>query len=299
MDPIIEEEIMRNHNQADAFISLFFAGLDAVCYVIILTLFGCDFNSFKSIKQKLSLLIVLDAVLRIINMYTDEYSKYFIKEVFFSLFSTIQFSIIISCLNQIFTDKCNDHSLESDLEIRNQNLFSILFFILVFSFKGIFQTYKLISTLQYICIIIGIYILSKYIGGKIEIYLANVVKKDSSFGGENFINNMPFFISIYFILNYCFELFSLLIEHKLYASYMIMLCKIFKEVGKYLVFLLLISIYHTFNKYMVEDDFGFSNNNANNPNNVNNVNNDNDLRSHPTERTRVKIYEDEDELDNV
>ena len=273
MDPIIEEEIMRNHNQADAFISLFFAGLDAVCYVIILTLFGCDFNSFKSIKQKLSLLIVLDAVLRIINMYTDEYSKYFIKEVFFSLFSTIQFSIIISCLNQIFTDKCIDHSLESDLEIRNQNLFSILFFILVFSFKGIFQTYKLISTLQYICIIIGIYILSKYIGGKVEIYLANVVKKDSSFGGENFIN--------------------------IYASYMIMLCKIFKEVGKYLVFLLLISIYHTFNKYMVEDDFGFSNNNANNPNNVNNVNNDNDLRGHPTERTRVKIYEDEDELDNV
>ena len=287
MDPIIEEEIMKNHNQADAFIYLFFAGLDAVCYVIILTLFGCDFNTLDSPKQKLSFLIVLDAILRIINMYTDEYSKYFIKEVFFSLFSTIQFTIIISCLNQIFTDKSiynNNNSVEKDLELRNRHLFSILFFVLVFSFKGIFSSYKLISTLQYICIIFGIYIFSKFLGEKIEIYLAIVVKKDSSFGGENFINNMPFFISIYFILNYCFELFSLLVENKLYASYMIMLCKIFKEVGKYLVFLLLITVYHTFMKYMVEDDFGFSSNPT-------------DLKGHQSEPTKVDIYKDEDDFD--
>ena len=257
MDPYIEEEIMRNHNQADAFISLFFAGLDAVCYIIILILFGCDFNSFQSPKQKLTFLIVLDAILRIINMYTDEYSKYFVKEVFFCLFSTLQFNMIISCLNQIFTDKSVDKSLEAELVINKQYLFTGLFFVLVFSFKGIFMSYKLISTLQYICILFGIYIFSKYIGGKIEIYLANVVKKDSSFTGENFVNNMPFFISLYFMLYYCFELFSLLVDHKLYASYMIMICKIFKEVGKYLVFILLIIIYHIFNKYMIEVDFGF------------------------------------------
>ena len=95
MDPIIEEEIMKKHNQADAFISLFFAGLDAVCYIIILTLFGCDFKNLSSPKQKLSLLIVLDAVLRIFNMYSDEYSKYFVKEIFFTCFTTIQFTIII------------------------------------------------------------------------------------------------------------------------------------------------------------------------------------------------------------
>ena len=287
MDPYIEEEIMRNHNQADAIISLFFAGLDAVCYIIIITLFGCDFNSFQSPKQKLTLLIVLDAVLRIINMYADEYSKYFIKEAFFSIFSTFQFNIIISCLNQIFTDKSIDSSLENDLEIRNIKLLTGLFFILIFSFKGIIISYKSISTLQYICIIIGIYILSKYMGGKIEIYLANVVKKDSSFSGENFVNNMPFFISIYFILNYCFELLSLLIEHKLYASYMTMLCKIFKEVGKYLVFLLLIIIYHIFNKYMVEEDFGFST-----PPTI-------DPKEHQTEKDKVVIYKDEDEYDDA
>ena len=88
---------------------------------------------------------------------------------------------------------------------------------------------------------VSVYYLSKQIGNKIELFLSNISKKNPSFIGENFMNNLPFFISIYFILNYGFELCSLLVDHKLYASYMIMLCKIFKEVGKYLVFLLLSS----------------------------------------------------------
>ena len=283
MDPIIEEQIMRNHNQADAFISLFFAGLDAVCYIIILTLFGCDFKSFKSPKQILSLLIVLDAVLRIINMYTDEYSKYFIKEFFFTLFSTIQFNLVITCLNLIFTDKSNENCLESDLEIRNQGMITGLFFILVFSFKGIMIGYKLVSALQFICIIMGILILSKHIGSKIELFLANILKKDSSFTGENFVNNMPFFISIYLIIDYILELLSLLVNHKLYASYMIMICKIFKEVGKYLVFLLLITMYHTFNKYLLEDDYGFGAIDT----------------KLPSEKSKVSIYKDEEDYDDV
>ena len=154
MDPLIEKEIMQNHNQADAFISLFFAGLDAVCYIIILTLFGCEFKGISSPKQKLSLLIILDAVLRIINMYTDEYSKHWFKEIFLSSFVTAQFYIIVSCLNDIFTDRGNESGLETELEIRNLGLITILFFPLVFSFKGLLLTYKLLSALQYICILV-------------------------------------------------------------------------------------------------------------------------------------------------
>ena len=278
MDPIIEQEIMRKHNQADAFISLFFAGLDVVCYIIILTLFGIDFKSFKSPMQILSLLIVLDAILRIMNMYTDEYSKYFIKELFFTLFSTTQFSMIISFLNLILTDRS---MMEDDLEIRNQGIITGLFFILVFSFKGIMNGYKLLSALQYICIIIGILILSKDIGRKIETFLSNIVKRDSSFTGENFLNNIPFFISIYLIIDYIFELLSLLVEHKLYASYMIMVCKTFKEVGKYLVYLLLITLYHTFKKYLLEEDYVFGN-----------------MKTKGNEKSKVNIYKDEEDYDD-
>jgi hypothetical protein len=288
MDSFIEREIKEKHNQADAFISLFFAGLDAVCYLIIITLFGCEFK-LNSPKQKLSLLIILDAVLRLINMYTDEYSKYWLKEMFLSTFSTIQFYVILSCLNQIFTDKGNDNSLENDLEIKNKTLITCIFFALVFSFKGLLLYYRLLSALQYICIIASVYIFSKYIGTKIEIFISNITKKHSSFIGENFMNNLPFFITIYFILNYSFELISLLIVHKLYASYMIMLCKIFKEVGKYLIFLLLIIINHSFNKYIQNYDFGFS---SSGMNEIKTKDKDN-------ERARVNIYKDEDEYDDA
>ena len=283
MDPIIEEEIMKNHNQADAFISLFFAGLDAVCYIVILTLFGCDYGSFNSPKQKLSLLIVIDAVLRIINMYTDEYSKYFIKEIFFSLFSTTQFFLIISFFQQIFEK--SSVSFDTDLHIGNKGFLTILFFALNFSFKGILVSYRLLSALQFICIIIGVYIMSKYLGNKIESYLANITKKNPSFNGENFINNMPFFISIYFGINYCIEIFNLFIEHKLYDSYIIMFRKIFKECGKYLVFLLLITIYHTFCRYVSEDEAEFTTA---------------ETKEQPTtKKGNVTIYKDEDEYDDV
>ena len=282
MDPIIEEEIMKKHNQADAFISLFFAGLDAVCYIIILTLFGCDFKNLSSPKQKLSLLIVLDAVLRIFNMYSDEYSKYFVKEIFFTCFTTIQFTIIISLLNQIFEK--SSETFDADMKIGNQSFLTSLFFVLVFSFKGIFESYKLLSALQFICIMIGLFIMSKYIGGKIETYISNLTKKDASFSGENFIINMPFFIAIYLIINYFFEIFSLFVENKLYASYMIMLCKIFKEGGKYLVFLLLIILYYTYNKYISDEFYDYGGN---------------EPSSHTSGKGSVSVYKDEDEYDDV
>ena len=282
MDPMIEEEIMKNHNQADAFISLFFAGLDAVCYIIILTLFGCDFKNLSSPKQKLSLLIVLDAVLRIFNMYSDEYSKSFIKEIFFTCFTTIQFTLIISLLNQMFEK--SGENLDPDLKIGNQSFLTTLFFVLVFSFKGIFESYKLLSALQFICIMIGLFIMSKYIGKKIETYTSNITKKDASFSGENIINNMPFFISIYLIINYFFEIFSLFVEDKLYASYMIMLCKIFKECGKYLVFLLLIILYYTYNKYISDEMYDYGGN---------------EPSSHTSGKGSVAVYKDEEEYDDV
>ena len=283
MDPVIEEEIIKKHNEAEAFISLFFAGLDAACYIIILTLFGFDFKNISSPKQKLSLLIVLDAALRIINMYTDEFSKYFIKELFFTFFSTIQFYMILSILNQLFSNGGNE-MYDADLEIKNKIPLSVLFFGLSFSFKGILFNYKYISFIQFFCIIIGIFIMNRIIGNKLEMYLLNVSKKDSSFTGETFINNMPFFISIYLMIDYCFEILSLMIEKKLYASYMIMVCKTFKEVGKYLIFLLVIIVYHTFNKYILEEDTDY-------PRTV--------IKGHETEKSKVNIYKDEDEFDDV
>ena len=254
MNSEVYEEIMQNHNQAEAFISLFFAGLDVITYIVILTLFGFEFKSLDSPKQRLTMFLLLDGILRIINMYTDSYMQSFVREMVLSLIVTLQFYLSISMLEQIFTDKSNESFLVNELQIKNKYLFSFIFFCLVFSLKGL-MTSNFLSSIQYICILILISVFYKYIANKIDLFLTNISKKNNQFQGRNFINNLPFFVFLYFTIFYILQLCGLMIDNKLYESYMTMICTIFKEVGKYLNILLLIAIYHSFNKYIKDNEF--------------------------------------------
>ena len=278
MESVIDEEIIDNHNKAGAFISLFFLGLDAIIYIITFTLFSCELKNLSAPKQKIYLFIILDGLLRLINIYVDAFRKSFIQETTFTLISTIQFHLALSLLDQIFTDQRNDSYMASELQIRNINLFSFLFFCLVFSFKGILVSFGLISSIQYICIFITLSIFYKYINNKIDIYLTNIQKNNNQFTNKNFIINLPFFIYIYLVINYILRLFGLVSENKLYESYMAMICTIFKEVGKYLVILLMISLYNTFNKYVRINEHTY-----------------NPQPTKPVEKQKVQVYKDEDE----
>ena len=278
MESVIDEEIIDNHNKAGAFISLFFLGLDAIIYIITFTLFSCELKNLSAPKQKIYLFIILDGLLRLINIYVDAFRKSFIQETTFTLISTIQFYLALSLLDQIFTDQRNDSYMASELQIRNINLFSFLFFCLVFSFKGILVSFGLISSIQYICIFITLSIFYKYINNKIDIYLTNIQKNNNQFTNKNFIINLPFFIYIYLVINYILRLFGLVSENKLYESYMSMICTIFKEVGKYLVILLMISLYNTFNKYVRINEHTY-----------------NPQPTKPVEKQKVQVYKYEDE----
>ena len=252
MNSKINEQIMENHNQAEAFISIFFACLDVVTYLLIITLFGCEFKSIDSPRQKFSIFLILDAVIRIIKIYIDVYINTFIQEIVFSLVASIQFYLSISILNQIFTDKNNDHYLNDELHIKNKFLFSFIFFFLVFSLKGLISSYSFLSMIQYLCIIISISIFYKYISNKISLFVSNIERKNTQFKEREIIIYFPFFIFLSFIIYYALQLLELLINNKLYESYMMMICIIFKEVGKYLVITLLITIFYSFNKYVKE-----------------------------------------------
>ena len=53
MNTKIDEELLDNNNTAESFISLFFLGLDALAYVIVFTLFNCEFKNLRNPNQKL------------------------------------------------------------------------------------------------------------------------------------------------------------------------------------------------------------------------------------------------------
>ena len=107
MDVDIEEQIIRNHDQADLFISLFFASFDSVLYIIVLFLFGLDSKSMISPKKQLSLLIMIDAFLRVFDIYTASLIYSFPREIISSCFATSEFYIIINLFNKIYIDKKN------------------------------------------------------------------------------------------------------------------------------------------------------------------------------------------------
>lgn len=273
MEDFIEEEIKKKHNEADAFISLFFAFLDSLYYISIIYIFGYEFKSYSYPKEKLSLLIILDAVLRIIHIFTDDFSKRWLKEFFFSFLTTGQFYIVFDCLDQIISKK------NENLEIKNKGILSGIFFFLVFDFKGLFPYYKIITTLQYILVIFSITLFSKHIIEKLNQFMANFNGK-LNFSGR-FIYVFPQFITIYFIINSCGELAGLLVDNLLYNSYMEMICQIFKEGGKYLVFLLLIMIFDSSNKYLNEDENEYKGT----------------PKSEKPKKNKVSVYKDEDEMD--
>lgn len=254
MDEKVFEEITQKHDIAEAFISLFFAAADAFIFLIILCLFGCDSNkNCFSHRQKLSLLILFDAILRIVSLYINSFIYSFLTDIILTIFATIQFYLIISLFNQIFTTKFEGNLLETP-EIKYTFLSSLIFFVISINLK----ISKMISLVQYICGIAAIIFYKYYVGRKVNIFLIEV-EKISKFSSNNIIENFPLVITFYYIIYYIMKIIRLYIENALFQSYMEMICDIFKEVGKYLTFGLMIILYYLFNKYIQKEYYDSSN----------------------------------------
>lgn len=251
MNKQIFEEIVQKHDKTEAFISMFFAGVDFIIYFILLITFGCNFNkNFLYYRQVLSILIILDLIFRIINLYFNSFLYSLVNELLKTLFASIQFYLIIFLINQIFTVK-NKESLFKNLKLPYPILSSALFFI----FAMALNISKKVSLIQYVLVIIVVLVYGYYAGGKIELFLKIVEKKKPNFNCKNFIHNLTLFISLFFVTYYFLKIISLLIENELYISYMEMLCDIFKEVGRYFSFILVIILYYLFKKYIKEEDY--------------------------------------------
>jgi hypothetical protein len=250
----IYREIVQKHNAAEALISLFFAIIDIISYLIILYIFGSGFKQkLFSHREKLSLLIILDALLRIINLYIASFIYSLLKEIFISLIVTLQFYLIIILLNEIFTDKNLENMLDSP-DIKYPYYSCAVFFTFVIKIDNV----RFLSLIQYVFAIIALLAYTYYINTKILLFLNNVAKENPNYLGRNYIPNLSSFIVIYFIIYYVLKIFGLLLENKLYYSYMEMGSDIFKEVGKYLSFALLITIYYLYNKYIKEEEYDFT-----------------------------------------
>ena len=251
MDSDIEEEIIQKHNKADTFISLFFAAVDIILYITILIQFGCAFKKTCSLIQKLYGLIILDGVIRIINYEITSFVYSFPKEILMSIFSTIQFYLIINILFTIFEDKRNQNFNAGYMGIIEDKILLICCFFfcsIVFIFSKMFSLIQYISCLFALC---GFgYIMNK----KTNLFLEGVSQKNKNFNAKYFIQNLLLFTGFYFFIHYVLKILSLFIENPLYCSYIQIIYDAFKDIGKYLSFIFVSIILYLFNKYIYTED---------------------------------------------
>ena len=254
MNANIINEIIKKHDKAEMILSFFFGIIDVIFYLIILCIFGCGLNKgCFSHRQKLSLIFILDFLFRIINLYITSFIFSLSMEIINTAFATIQFFLILLLLNQIFTDKNNESLLES-AEIFSPLLTSLFFILLIININ----ISKFLLLVQYIAGICASIVYGFYMKGKIDIFLKNIVKKNPNYPARICLNNLPIFVPCYFVVYLALKIIILIFENQLYKSYMEMASDIFKEVGKYFTFTLVIFIYYLFNKYIKEEDYHYS-----------------------------------------
>jgi len=248
MEARIINEIMEKHLKADATISLFFIGLDTLFYILILLLIGCGFRNFFSPKQMLSQVLLFDVLLRIFSLYFNKFEYELLNELVFSCFSTVQFFYLNTILKKMFKDDYYDG--RESIEIKHPFLLSLAFLVLTFTFK----VPKMVSIIQYSIGIIAVMAYAYYIQSRVSLFINNLERKRFDVSCKNMSLNMTYLVALYFIIFQALKICTLFIEHKLYYSYMLMACDIFKEGGKFLLFGLMMILVNSFNKYIKDEE---------------------------------------------
>ena len=248
MEARIINEIMEKHLKADATISLFFIGLDTLFYILILLLIGCGFRNFFSPKQMLSQVLLFDVLLRIFSLYFNKFDYELLNEFVFSCFSTVQFFYLNTILKKMFKDDYYDG--RESIEIKHPFLLSLAFLFLTFTLK----VPKMVSIIQYSIGIIAVMAYAYYIQSRVSLFINNLERKRFDVSCKNMSLNMTYLVALYFIIFQALKICTLFIEHKLYYSYMLMACDIFKEGGKFLLFGLMMILVNSFNKYIKDEE---------------------------------------------
>ena len=249
MDENFFEKIINEHDKTEAFISLFFAGIDTIMYFCILYFFGCDYNKkcFSS-RQKSTILIIIDTFFRIIYLFISISTNFLLKEIIFTSLDTILFFITITLLNNILTDK----------NIENAQInFPILTSLFFFFFSINLEFPKIIILGKYIASIVAVIIYTCYIGRKVEIFLNCVEKKNFKYSGK-LLHSLAYFIGFYYIIYFCLKILCFYFENEINSIYIEIGIDIIKEMAKFMVFCLVISLYYFFQKYIKDDDYDYA-----------------------------------------
>ena len=229
-------------------LSLVFLVIDCIIYFLFIFYFGI--KKHLNLNITLTFIFGLDFISCLSNIFFLYLSNILLKEVVISIITTFQIILIISFLDQLFSNKKINISAKY-IKINKLLLFFIVF-VFIFHYEP-HSSYKLFYEFCFTMNMFFLFFLYKYISKHIKIYLLQIKKisnrkKINYYLIKNIIIFFPNLSTISFIAYYSSKILCLhYYDSKFYKSLSIIRF-ILKEVGKDLCFIFLIVIYYSFEK---------------------------------------------------
>ena len=253
---IIEsKEYYQNFN---IIISYYFIFFDFLFYIIISYIIKSKNNSVSLLKYKLYILFIVDIIYRISFIKTYLLDTSFSKELLLTLLSSCQFYLILSFLKD--ASKRVELSGNFDCFENFENLFpfrnSTYFFFIFFSYERFCHGFnKEIQLIENLVILGGFFKIYGYFRNKVYeiiIILRKIEQKNEFiFILVEYQTVNPF---IFFTFCCILNIISLFIDNPIILIYSKILMIIIKEIGKYLIFVLLGSIIYCLKKYLFKEE---------------------------------------------
>ena len=249
MDSIYILESKEYFQKFNIIISYFFIILDFIFYIIISLILKSKSNSISLLKYKFYILLITDIIYLISFIKTYFLITSFSKELLLTLLPSCQFYIILSFLQDISNKiKSSENNFEKLYPFRK----STYFFFLIFPYEKFAHGFiQIIFLCENLVILGGLFKIYGYLRNKvyeITLVLRNIKQKNEfifTLLEYKTVNPLIFF-SFYYVMN----IVSIFVENPINCIYLNILLIIVKELGKYLIFVLLGLIIYSLEKYL-------------------------------------------------
>jgi hypothetical protein len=258
MNTVLKVESIEKFNLIDISLSYFLVFVNFSFYIILSFTLKSKNKTILLLKYELFILFIIDIIYRISYLKTKFSIALFPKELILSLLQSAEFFFILHFLNEI-PKKIQISKEEKEKDFENLEPFhnSTLFFFIIFSYDKFSLGFKnIIFLIENLLIIGSIFKIYGLLRNKVmEIILiirnnGNDIKNKFIIGLiENIIINPLILFSLYYIT----KIVTIFIGNQIALTFINIISIYVKELSKYLVFVSLIIILYSLDKYVFDN----------------------------------------------
>ena len=258
MNAILKLDLIENFKIIDISLSYILVFINLSFYIVLSFVLKSKNKTILLLKYELFILFIIDITMRISYLKTIFTAKSLSKELILSFMSSAEFFIILHFLNEI-PRKIQVSKEEKEQDFVNLEPFHncIIFFFLIFSYDNFSLGFKNIIYLIENLLIIGgmfkiygllrnkvleIFVIIRYINNRIKNKAIIIVM-------EYIIINTLIFFSLYYIS----KILTIFIENQNALIFINLLSTFIKELSKNLIFVSLIIILYSLDKYVFDN----------------------------------------------